>query len=278
MRESAGPTGSGVPRPPRPAPLPDDRARIHRPGGVAQRDHPATAQRPRRGAPTRGRRVTPRHVACAAVTERLDPRETTAFGARADRAPSAHRIARESAALARRLPVMTTATPDTLRALLLDRDPAVVAAVGDALARRGLASSAALDGVTGVERLLDELLALDVLVLDLGLPGRDGWSLLRLVRSAGGEQELGVVVLVDHPDAAVRDQLLALGADAVIPRAASPSAAARAIARVARIAAMRRRRATLAAAARWTSAAVGALRVLSPATARAPALRLAVAP
>jgi CheY-like chemotaxis protein len=114
------------------------------------------------------------------------------------------------------------------KALLLDDDPAVLRLLGRALAARGLEVLAATEGAGGLELLIDELLHLDVLVVDLDLPGRDGWAMLRLIRGAGGEEDLGVVVLADRPDAGVRARLLALGADAVVDRADGPEEAARA--------------------------------------------------
>ena len=114
------------------------------------------------------------------------------------------------------------------KALLLDDDPAVLRLLGRALAARGLEVLAATEGASGLELLLDELLGLDVLVIDLDLPGRDGWAMLRLIRGAGGEEDLGVVVLADRPAPGVRERLLALGADAVADRADGPEAAARA--------------------------------------------------
>lgn len=113
-------------------------------------------------------------------------------------------------------------------ALLLDDDPAVLRLLGRALAAHGLEVLAATEGASGLELLLDELLHLDVLVIDLDLPGRDGWAMLRLIRGAGGEEDLGVVVLADRPAPGVRERLLALGADAVADRADGPEEAARA--------------------------------------------------
>ncbi len=109
------------------------------------------------------------------------------------------------------------------RALLLDDDPVVLRLVGTALEARGYDVRAATDGVRGVAILLDELLELDVLVADVDLPARDAWSLLHLVRRAGGERDLGVVVLAGGAPV-VHDELLALGADAVVDRAEGPHA------------------------------------------------------
>jgi DNA-binding response OmpR family regulator len=127
----------------------------------------------------------------------------------------------------------TTRTPNP-KALLLDDDPTVLRLLGTALEARGFELRAAADGDAGFALLLDELLDLDVLVLDLDLPGRDGWELLRLVRCAGGERDLRIVVLARDPSPAVRARLLGLGADAVVDRRAGHAVAAKAIASVKR--------------------------------------------
>ncbi|HEU4385681.1 MAG TPA: response regulator [Anaeromyxobacteraceae bacterium] len=113
------------------------------------------------------------------------------------------------------------------KALLLDDDPAVLRLLGRMLSARGVEVVAATEGEGGLELLLDELLDLDVLIVDLDLPGRDARSMLRLIRGAGGEEDLRVVVLADRPGAAVRTRLLALGADAVVDRAEGPEEAVR---------------------------------------------------
>jgi CheY-like chemotaxis protein len=128
---------------------------------------------------------------------------------------------------------MTPTTTRRPRALLLDDDPAVLRLLGTILEARGFEVRSAADGASGLELLLDELLDLDVLVTDAELPGRDGASLLRLVRHAGGERDLGVVVLAGPAPRGAHEQLLALGADAVVDRAEGLAAAANAIAGVA---------------------------------------------
>ncbi|HUL61115.1 MAG TPA: response regulator [Anaeromyxobacteraceae bacterium] len=125
------------------------------------------------------------------------------------------------------------ATTPTPRALLVDDDPVVLRLLGHALQARGFELSASTDAAGGIELLVEELLHLDVLVIDLDLPGRDGWSILRLVRDAGGERDLGIVVLVRDLEDSARLRLIAAGADAVVDRAAGPEAAAAAAARVA---------------------------------------------
>ncbi len=101
--------------------------------------------------------------------------------------------------------VMTTSTSTRLpKALLLDDDATVLRLLGTALQERGFDVRAATDGEAGTSILLDELLDLDVLVVDADLPGRDARALLHLVRWAGGERDLGIVVLAGGLDAPAR--------------------------------------------------------------------------
>ena len=109
-----------------------------------------------------------------------------------------------------------TTTTRRPKALLLDDDPVVLHRLATTLESRGFDVRAAHDGESGLELLLDELLELDVLVADADLPGRDGVSLVHLVRNAGGERDLAVVVLASGASRGVREQLLSLGADAVV--------------------------------------------------------------
>jgi DNA-binding response OmpR family regulator len=121
---------------------------------------------------------------------------------------------------------MTTTTTRRPRALLLDNDLVVLRLLGIALEERGFDVRAATDGESGLSLLLDELLDLDVVITALDLPGRDGRSLLRLVRDAGGERDLGLVLLGAGTDDATRAELLSLGADMVIERMSGPIAIA----------------------------------------------------
>lgn len=126
---------------------------------------------------------------------------------------------------ARRLD-MTTANSRRMKALLLDDDVLVLRMLGTALEARGFDVRAATDGESGTALMLDELLDLDVVVTSLDLPERDGRSILRLVRGAGGERDLGLVMLGGGTDEATRAELLALGADAVVEKASGTGAVA----------------------------------------------------
>jgi DNA-binding response OmpR family regulator len=118
------------------------------------------------------------------------------------------------------------------RALLLDGDLRALHALAVTLEARGLDVLAATDGHAGLDLLLEELLGLDVLVVDLDLPGRDGAAMLELVRRAGGERDLAVVVLASLAGRGLRARLARMGADAVVDRAEGPAAVAEAVERI----------------------------------------------
>jgi DNA-binding response OmpR family regulator len=115
-----------------------------------------------------------------------------------------------------------------IRALVLEHDEAARDAFRGALESRGVEVLSATDGASGVAILLDELLGLDVLVTRLDLPHRDARSILHLVRRAGGEEDLAIVVRAPDAIPALRAELLELGADAVIDGPGHPKAVAEA--------------------------------------------------
>ncbi len=122
----------------------------------------------------------------------------------------------------------TNHTPRSLRALVLDGHDHALGHVQRALEARAFSVLTATDGTRGVELLLEVLLDLDVLVVDLDLPHRDARSFADLIRRAGGERDLAIVVLAHDATAELRAELLAAGVDALVARSAGPDAAAEA--------------------------------------------------
>jgi DNA-binding response OmpR family regulator len=103
----------------------------------------------------------------------------------------------------------------------------------------GLAPAAARDGLEGLRAIRHN--APDALVLDLMMPGLDGWELIRHVRQTA--PRLPVIVVTARTDERDRLEVLALGADDVM---AKPFSMRELTARVG--AALRRRRAEEAGA------------------------------
>lgn len=119
--------------------------------------------------------------------------------------------------------LIADATP---RALVLHGDATALSGLCGALHERRVETVSACDGEAGLTKLLDELLSLDVLVMALDLPGRDARSLTRLIRKAGNERDLGLVVVAENPTPALRLELRGLGVDAIVDRADGPHAVA----------------------------------------------------
>jgi DNA-binding response OmpR family regulator len=107
------------------------------------------------------------------------------------------------------------------RLLLVDDDEELCALLGEYLARWGCAVTAAGDVEQGWRAF--RAAPPDVLVLDVMLPGQDGFSLLRRVRTeASGAGRCPVIMLTARGDVADRVLGLELGADDYLPKPFDP--------------------------------------------------------
>ena len=79
------------------------------------------------------------------------------------------------------------------RALIVEDEPNIVESLTFLLCRAGFEVSVETDGQKALTALLEKLP--DVLVLDVMLPGLDGFSILRRIRDHSSTQSLPVVVL-----------------------------------------------------------------------------------
>jgi DNA-binding response OmpR family regulator len=94
------------------------------------------------------------------------------------------------------------------RILIVDDEPAIVAALRERLEREGFTVQVAVRGDTA---LAAAELPVDLILLDVGLPGIDGFEVLRRIRARG--QETPVIVLTARGDEIDRVVGLELGAD-----------------------------------------------------------------
>ena len=78
------------------------------------------------------------------------------------------------------------------------------------------------DGPSGLEAIRQE--APDLVVLDIGLPGMDGWEVLKHLREATETASLPVVVLTAHAEEESRRRADEGGADAFITKPFHPQA------------------------------------------------------
>ena len=114
------------------------------------------------------------------------------------------------------------------RALVVDDDELAVRLVGDALRERGFEVLTALDASDGLAMLSEEILALDLLVTDLVMPGMSGEDFVRLIRKTGGEVDLAIVCVTGQIADGLEQRLEAAGADAVLEKTLGPELIAQA--------------------------------------------------
>jgi two-component system KDP operon response regulator KdpE len=96
-----------------------------------------------------------------------------------------------------------------LRVLVVDDEPAIRRYLKTSLTAQGYAVSDAEDGPAALAALKREVP--DVMVLDLGMPGMDGFDVIAAVREAG--TALPIIVLSVRDDEAGKVRALDLGAD-----------------------------------------------------------------
>lgn len=111
-----------------------------------------------------------------------------------------------------------------VRLMIVEDDTSLATGLMRALANEGYEVTAAASGEEALERMRSE--PFDLLVLDIGLPGIDGFELLRRLRAGGYALPVLILTARDAVDDRVRG--LDLGADDYMPKPfALPELAAR---------------------------------------------------
>jgi two-component system response regulator QseB len=100
------------------------------------------------------------------------------------------------------------------RILIAEDEPRVASFLEKGLRSSGFATTVVADGIEASTLARDD--DFDLLVLDLGLPGKDGIEVLRELRRAG--QRLPVIVLTARGDPDDRVAGLEMGADDYLPK------------------------------------------------------------
>ena len=110
--------------------------------------------------------------------------------------------------------------------LIVEDDPAVRDVVNHALSREGMATVTVEDGEAALERLRREAEPFDLVVLDIMLPGMDGISVCREIRTGeagSASSEVPVVMLTARDDEINVVVGLEVGADDYITKPFRPS-------------------------------------------------------
>lgn len=106
------------------------------------------------------------------------------------------------------------------RVLVIEDSPSVRRLIEVCLRVLDVNVSSAIDGITG----LDQIGATDphVVVLDIGLPGLDGWEVLSRLRENPDSSDVKVLVLTAHAQPEMADRAAKGGADAFMTKPFRP--------------------------------------------------------
>jgi len=114
--------------------------------------------------------------------------------------------------------------------LVIEDSPLVQKLLAVCLRELGRDIEAALDGPSGLEAVCSRPPAL--LILDIGLPGMDGWEVLRRMRQDPECRGVPVLVLTAHAQEEYRLEADRRGADAFMTKPFEPEALRAAISRL----------------------------------------------
>src|SRR6478735_1108406 len=98
----------------------------------------------------------------------------------------------------------------TAQILLVEDDPAIAATLAKFFASSNLVLGHAANSAEALQRLSDQ--SPDLVLLDLGLPGLDGFQFLREIKAAPQTHDIPVIVLSGRNDPAEKVRGLEIGA------------------------------------------------------------------
>jgi CheY-like chemotaxis protein len=104
--------------------------------------------------------------------------------------------------------------------LVIEDSPSVRRLIEVCLRVLDVEVSSAVDGVTGLEQI--NASHPNVVVLDIGLPGLDGWEVLSQLREDPNSADVKVLVLTAHAQPEMADRAAKGGADAFMTKPFRP--------------------------------------------------------
>ncbi len=111
--------------------------------------------------------------------------------------------------------------------LVIEDDPVVFWVIRDALTNLTVRVLSASDGPSGLEMVQQE--QPDLVLLDLGLPGLNGWEVISRIREAADSTDLPVVIITAHGDFSNAIDARRLGANGFLTKPFHPAELRRAV-------------------------------------------------
>lgn len=106
--------------------------------------------------------------------------------------------------------------------MIIEDDPAIALTMELWVKRQGLDVVVVSDGALAVSSILQH--QADLVLLDLALPGKTGWEILRELRSIEETRDLPIVVVTAHGDPTWRENAMARGATDFLTKPFKPQA------------------------------------------------------
>jgi two-component system, OmpR family, alkaline phosphatase synthesis response regulator PhoP len=111
---------------------------------------------------------------------------------------------------------------EVIDVLLVEDDPEIVEMYSEKLSRDGYAVTVAEDGEQALVKAME--VRPDIVFLDLELPRKDGFEVLRALRADPRTADTPVIILTNHGGAELMERGIALGANEYLVKATtSPS-------------------------------------------------------
>ncbi len=116
---------------------------------------------------------------------------------------------------------MHSGAPQAAATVLIDEDsPSERRLIEVSVRPLGLRMLSAEDGISGLAMAKAELP--DVILLDIGLPGIDGWEVLRELRGDAATADIGIIIVTAHAQPEVAAAAERRGADGFITKPFRP--------------------------------------------------------
>lgn len=106
------------------------------------------------------------------------------------------------------------------RVLVVEDSPVIQRLIEMTLKPSGLEVSFSSSGTDGLARIQAE--GPDIVILDIGLPGMDGWEVLAALRAEADTADVPVIVLTAHGRASVQDEASDRGANMALSKPFNP--------------------------------------------------------